>query len=62
MAFDPNEQFSMIPLVYELSAQMIERFKRGSDADWNREGACTSWARANVVAYISASVIAPDPA
>lgn len=53
MAFDPDEQLSIIPTVAELSNQMIETFKQWSDDEWNQDSQCAGWTRAGVVAHIT---------
>ena len=53
MAFDPDEQWSIVPIVAELSAAMMATFKRWSDPDWNRDSYCAGWTRADVVAHVT---------
>ncbi len=53
MAFNPDEQLSIISTVAELSAHMIKTFKHWSDEDWNRDSFCEGWTRADVVAHVT---------
>ena len=53
MAFDPDEQLSIIPTVAALSAHMIETFTQWSDVDWSRDSYCAGWTRADVVAHVT---------
>ncbi len=53
MAFDSDEQLSIVPTVAELSAHMIATFNTWSEDDWYRDSYCAGWSRADVVAHIT---------
>lgn len=53
MAFDPDEQLSIIPTVAALSAHLIETLKQWSDDDWDHGSSCAGWTRADVVAHVT---------